>query len=48
MREHLIRFWVRYVNRHGNTQRIDDLLEKDYLTQEEYDAIVDRSELDPA
>ena len=41
MREHLVEFFKDYIERTGDTKRIENLLEKEYLTQEEYDKILE-------
>ena len=40
MREHLVEFFKDYIERTEDTERIENLLEKEYLTQEEYDEII--------
>ena len=39
MRDYLVRFWKRYLNRTDDYERMERLLEKGGITQEEYDEI---------
>jgi len=42
MRDYMVRFWVRYVNRKKDTTKLEIVYNNDGLSEEEYNEILSR------